>query len=117
MNQLIDSTGRFAPSLPDSLRARFDVERSFVSKQFIEVPASRALSESQVNEFTRLFIRDAAEFQFGDVMPTVEDIEVPSDGIHLEATPGLCVLPNVPDQDDKSIDLKIQDASFSVKGS
>ena len=47
--------------------------------------------------------------------PSVIDVEVPADGIHLEVAPGACVLPSVPEAG-AQVNLSIQNASLGVKG-
>jgi hypothetical protein len=41
-------------------------------------------------------------------------VDVPSDGIHLEAAEGACILANVPPQTGKSLEFTIHDASLKI---
>jgi hypothetical protein len=115
VNQLIDATGRISPEIPDVLRRVFDVNRSFVSKQVILVPSVRPLTAPDLVNVVRPLSDDpAAEFSFDDITPTIADIEVPADGIHLETAPGLCVLPDVPPQAGNKVEFTVQNASLTV---
>jgi hypothetical protein len=50
----------------------------------------------------------------GPINPTVIEVDVPSDGIHLEAAEGACILANVPPQTGKSLEFTIHDASLKI---
>jgi hypothetical protein len=82
-----------------SLQEAFDVQRAFVDRNQIVMPGRVPLDAHQLNTV----IGHASEYgrqlvvPFDEVKPVViEDVAVPSDGIHLEVAAGSCVLADVP---------------------
>jgi hypothetical protein len=72
----------------------FDFDRSFLVRREIVVPSFATLDAGALKQL----VTDVGG-QLADVatpIATVEDIETPCDGVHLEVAPGTCVLPNVP---------------------
>ncbi len=74
----------FTGPLLTQVNRTYDVERSFVDRQQIIVPSFDPISPAVFGE--------------GRITPTVIEVDVPSDGIHLEAAEGACILANVPPQ-------------------
>jgi hypothetical protein len=93
------------PNLLDQVNHAFDVERSFVDRQQIMVPSFVSISPDAFQEM----FPDA-----GPINPTVIEVDVPSDGIHLETAEGACILANVPPQTAKSLEFTIHDASLKI---
>ena len=95
----------------------FDLERTFVDRQQIVVPGLRFLQADEITEIDNIFGVNNTVFLFGDIVPTVVEVEVPTDGIHLEAAKGACVLDELPPQTGKSVEISIHDASLKVNDS
>lgn len=100
-------------TLPASTRALFDLERAFVSRQQIVIPALSPLQPDAANGLTRG--RDGTN-QDPVIVPAVDEIEVPADGIHLEVAPGVCILEDLPETP-LQIDFEVTGAHVSVHGS
>jgi hypothetical protein len=88
--------------------AQYDIERAFIDRQDIIVPAFDPLS----------FARPAgsaasAQLDWIPPPPMIVNVEVPSDGIHLEVGAGICILKDLPPPD-TTVDLGIKDARLHV---
>lgn len=115
VNQVIDLEP-VLPQVRSLLRLLFDADRTFIDRQQIIVPHFLPLKEEQITELGKRLssISDPPAFHFEDIHPTVVNIEVPCDGIHLEVAEGTCVLSNVPQEDEDTLELVIHDASLKV---
>jgi hypothetical protein len=84
------------PAERDAILAEMDIQRAFIDRQDIVVPA---VFPMQPGGEIRLLGRAALDGNpsWTPPPPVTTDIEVPADGIHLEVAAGLCVLSNVPD--------------------
>jgi len=91
-----------------------DIDRSFSSTQELLVPGLNALSSADmVTLGTELgFTKITA---VGDPTATSTDVEVPTDGIHLEVAEGACILQNVPTQP-ASLTLSLQGLNLTFSG-
>ncbi|MEA2330850.1 MAG: hypothetical protein QOH58_988 [Thermoleophilaceae bacterium] len=98
-------------ALPPEVRARYDVERSFVSRQQVVVPGVRRLRRGVAD---RLVPATAANGD-GEVTPSVDEVEVPADGIHLEVAAGACVLDGVPTAP-QSAEISVEGVELRVTG-
>jgi len=71
----------------------FDPDRAFISKRAIVIPGFATLSAQDVQTIGRIL--GAAAPVPTAPNGTVDTVEVPCDGTHLEAVAGACVLANV----------------------
>lgn len=91
-----------------------DVDRSFIDRQEIVVPSLNSLSADDLTRLgEELGLSDAVPIT--DPIPTVIDVEVPCDGIHLEVAAGACALQGVPTQP-MTFTLSLQDANLMLSG-
>ena len=101
---------------PILLRLVFDIGRSFIDKQQIVVPGFRTLEEDDIKQLPLAVSAAGPQFDFDNIKPIVDkDVDVPSDGVHLEVEAGKCVLKNLPPEAEKSVELTVKDASLKVK--
>ena len=113
VNQIVD-----ASTAPDLTRSLFDVERAFIDRQYIVVPATITLAEKDITQLSKVISPGAGpqnQFSLSDIAPAVDAIEVPCDGIHLEVAAGICVLQNLPPTT-ASVELNVQGASLKATG-
>jgi hypothetical protein len=105
VNGVIDQVSAAGvPALSEVRDRAFDVEHSFIDKQQIVVPGLRALTAEEITELGNTLDADGGEFNFESIRPSVlKDVQVPTDGIHLEAAQGQCQLADIPEPADKSI--------------
>lgn len=96
----------------------YDVQRSYIDRQEIVVPAFQALEDYQIIRMNAYLSTATASYEFSrdQIKPSVVEIEVPTDGIHLEAAAGACVLRQLPAQAEKSVEFTIHDASLKASG-
>jgi hypothetical protein len=114
-NQLLDT---LPTSMSDQARTAFDVERAFVDRQYIVVPAVITLTDADVNKLSNSLSPGGAHapFKLADIPSAIIDsIEVPCDGIHLEVAAGSCVLQSLPPTP-TSVELNVQGASLKASG-
>jgi hypothetical protein len=99
--------------LPSFLQlADLDVDRTFIDRQRVVVPGLNPLTGRQLSIIgTELFGSGGTVV---DPVPTVLDLEVPADGIHLEVAEGACVLANVPPPNILSVGFDVQNAKLTV---
>jgi hypothetical protein len=83
-----------------------DVSRAFISHQQVIVPTVNPLTPSEIAAI-------GAVRAVQDPVPLTLDIEVPSDGIHMEVAEGACQLNQVP-ANDGNLTLSLKDANLSV---
>jgi len=117
VNDLFQTAGVLSPQNENLLQLLFDVDRTFIDRQEIIVPSFLLLDETQVTTIANfLSSQDAqSEFRFDNIQPTVVDIEVPCDGIHLEVAGGSCVLQGLPGPIEEKVDVTIhEDESLKV---
>lgn len=82
-----------------AMRGVIDVDRSFISGPDVIVPASRRFSREAIVRFLSMLKsheREPAEIPW-EYLSAVTTVEVPADGIHLEAVAGECKLDDLPD--------------------
>ncbi|TMB99768.1 MAG: hypothetical protein E6J42_02485 [Chloroflexi bacterium] len=102
-----------APSTQTALRSVFDHSGAFLDRQQIIVPAFRALTSAQVEEFCLALSGQRQPFDLSRIAPAVDAVEVPADGLHLELAAGACILEGVP-PGTNSAELSLHDGSFKV---
>ncbi|HEX3127895.1 MAG TPA: hypothetical protein VH394_11250 [Thermoanaerobaculia bacterium] len=104
------------PTLPPFVkRTDFDIDRSFIEKAQIIVPGFVKLTPDQVRGVGKaLFGTDPGPVL--DPVPTVVEVEVPADGIHLEVAAGECILKNVPDRPGFELDLDLSNLKVNASG-
>jgi hypothetical protein len=102
-----------------NIRTLFDIQAAFVDRQQILVPSIRALTEDEVGRFIASSRGEhVSPFHFGDIVPTVEpELELPTDGIHLEVAEGLCKLTGLPQGGQQEVQLSVQGAQLKVETS
>lgn len=101
VNEIINSLDRVNPNSPASkvLHQYFDVERAFIDKQQIVVPAFCLWQfENQQIKIPSLDFSKMETIKMDQINPIVDnEVYVPlNDGVHLEAVAGKCVLSDVP---------------------
>jgi hypothetical protein len=94
----------------EALRQQLDIERAFIDRQDIIVPAFDPMTGGVVQLPTITAASDA----WHPPPPVEAELEVPSDGIHMEVAAGTCILHDVPD-DGTVVDVGIKDASLHVE--
>jgi hypothetical protein len=97
-NKAIESTGRLGPSVPETLQSVFDANRAFVDGNQIIVPGMQPLNSEDMAKLAAVLPGSGTvppELPPASVKPVVVELEIPSDGIHIEVAPGLCVLKGV----------------------
>jgi hypothetical protein len=92
--------------LPKRVIKVFDINRAFIDKEKIIIPAFDNLIEEDVTKLP--WHLPGSGFSFKDIEPTKINIDVPYDGIHLEVAPGNCVLKNLPSEKEKSVELAVK---------
>jgi hypothetical protein len=98
-------------SLTPEFRARYDVERAFVSRQQVVVPGIRPLRPGAADRL----VPGASTHGDAEVTSTVDEVEVPADGIHLEVAAGACVLEGAPTAP-TSAEFSVEGANLKVTG-
>ena len=88
--------------------SKFDIERAFIDRQDIIIPA---FDPEDIGEGSSA--NDDPLRGWVPPPPQTVNVEVPSDGIHLEVGAGVCLLADVPPAD-STIDLSVKDASLHV---
>ncbi|MEK7248683.1 MAG: hypothetical protein AAB092_09460 [Chloroflexota bacterium] len=86
------------------MRREFDIERAFLDRQQIVVPArfaAESIDLARLDEALGAAKTTPANLPIGPTL-RVTDIEVPADGIHLEVAAGTCILAGVPPLPDGS---------------
>jgi hypothetical protein len=107
LNQTISDFARRALSLlPVGVRRLFDSERAFVDREYIVIPALRSFNETDLQRVEK-------DFRIADLR-TCEQVEVPTDGVHLEVVAGLCVLEDLPELPSTVASIGIREASVNV---
>jgi hypothetical protein len=107
VREVVDRAG-----LPSDFIAMYDIESSFVSAQQIVVPGLSALPPGAADAL----IPDGAGQGETGVIPAVDDLEVPADGIHLEVAAGSCILDDLPPTA-ATTEISLEGASLRVTGS
>jgi hypothetical protein len=92
------------------LRTRLDVERAFIDRQQIIVPAAEAATRTTIVPLEP----GAQPIEWTPPPPQQQQVEVPSDGVHMEVAAGECVLAHLPAAD-TIVDLGIKDASLHLE--
>jgi len=87
---------------------KFDLERAFIDRQDIIIPA---LDPIDIGPGSSANSDPLSGWQ--PPPPQTVNVDVPSDGIHLEVGAGVCVLADVPPSD-STVDLAVKDASLHV---
>jgi hypothetical protein len=98
-------------AVPPAARANYDIDRAFVSRQQIVVPGIAPLQPGVADRLVEG--RDGTQ---ATVIPAVDDVEVPADGIHLEVAAGVCVLDAVP-ATPAHLEGSVEGAKLSFSGS
>ncbi|WPS86360.1 hypothetical protein SMD22_17860 [Brevibacillus halotolerans] len=88
-------------NVPDTvkkqLRQLLDIQRAYVDRQQIIVPAYRSILLGQLVEFSFALSGGSGNIILPEpIPPLVQQIEVPCDGVHIEVAQGLCRLREVP---------------------
>jgi hypothetical protein len=99
--------------LPTSPLLSFDTDRAFIDKNQIIVPGLTALSADDLVKIGQLVL-GADSGAIAPPLPSVVQLDVPTDGIHLEVAPGACVLPNVPERE-FDLNLTLGGVNLGVK--
>lgn len=73
----------------------FDAEASYLDAHTIVVPLRVALSEEELGQILERF--KASDIDVRPRLLRVDQITVPTDGVHMESTAGACVLDDVPE--------------------
>jgi len=94
----------------DELPAKLDVERAFVDRQMVIVPAAEAATGTIIVPLDP----GAEPIEWIPPPPQDQELEVPSDGLHMEVAGGACVLTHLPPTD-TVVDLGIKDASLHLE--
>ncbi len=114
VNDLIDQL-IVSPQFKIYLRNNLDIQSAFIDRQQIIVPGLRSLEDHEITKISEdLSGQQEDQFDFNDIKPNVIEIDVPCDGIHLEAVEGTCILQNIPAPQGKSFELTIHDANFKI---
>ena len=87
---------------------KFDLERAFIDRQDIIIPA---LDPINIGPGSSANSDPLSGWQ--PPPPQTVNVDVPSDGIHLEVGAGICILADVPPSDG-TVDLEVKDASLHV---
>ncbi len=113
VNQTIEG---MPSDVSSSIYQAYDIQHSFVDGQTIVVPNFQALEGNQITHVNEILSGASTSqvFSYDQIKPTVEEIEVPADGIHLEVAGGACVLKDLPAQVENSIEFSIHNASLSA---
>ncbi len=108
---IVDFINRVTDRIPEPSRDLipqvFDIERSFIDRQQIKISAFNPLTDDQVTQLAD------HEFRSENIKPTVVEVDLPCDGIHLEVAPGACILQDLPPQE-KTVEFTIHDANLKV---
>jgi hypothetical protein len=87
--------------------------RNIVSRQIGPV-----VTEDQITELGRAIGSGDGSLSFGDIAPSVlQDLQVPTDEVHLEVAQSGSELENVPAQPRTCLDVTVHDASLKPKSS
>ncbi|PHF10033.1 hypothetical protein [Bacillus wiedmannii] len=73
-----------------------DMDKAIIDRQTIIIPGIMNLDDYQVTKFSSIF-SSAQDIQFdsGNMYRTINEVQVPVDGIHLEVSAGACILENI----------------------
>jgi hypothetical protein len=97
------------------LRTLFDTHRAFIDRQQVHVESIIGLRLPPPRTGASASF---AMFDPGKIDPIVDpELELPTDGVHLEVAQGRCELPNVPDTQRTEVDMSIKDAHFHLDAS
>ncbi len=117
VNNVIDLTpGINIPpvKIPTLLRLVLNIGRSYIDGQQIIVPGFRTLDKDDILQLP-LVDPNKPPFDFNKIKPIIDkEIDVPSDGVHLEVAAGKCILKDLP-KAEKSVELTVKDANLKVK--
>lgn len=116
IDQVIASTASASNNLPLTIYQIFDIERSFLDKNIIVIPAYQPLTPDQVTTLSQIDEPEGPEFNCASITPAIiKDLEVPCDGIHLEVAPGACPLDPTPPLNTNSVALSLQGANVQIE--
>lgn len=120
VTSVIDSTISFTKShkLPTYIYQIFDVGNSFIDQQQIIVPAYWRLDDSSADILPPLESSTVPpymqqKFDSSKIKPTIVELDIPTDGIHLEVSDGGCILSGI-NSPPNSASLTIQNADFKI---
>jgi len=82
----------------------FDFDRAFLIRRDIVIPGWAPLDDTALSGVAKALGGQAAKVSAP--VPTVEDIELPCDGVHFEVATGACLLQNVPTEPEFPAALK-----------
>ena len=108
VNAVLDAAAAVSGNAGE-LRGQLDVERAFIDRQEIIVPAAEAASGTTI-----VPLDGGPPFEWPPPPPVTQDLEVPSDGVHMEVAAGACVLGHLPPVD-TVVDLEVKDASLHLQ--
>lgn len=73
----------------------FSLEDSYINAQQVIIPSNKNLSEETITEIIKVINSNTLDFNFNDFSPILDNVQVPTDGIHLEISKSKCILPNL----------------------
>lgn len=89
----------------------FDTQQTFINKQQLVIPAYKNLSEKTISKILKLisasdenfdcdkFLNEDSDedpdFKFSEITPKILNISLPTDGVHLEASAGNCIMDKI----------------------
>lgn len=89
----------------DAIATKFDIERAFIDRQQVVVPSFHVATPVDLGLETSWTAPPAQ----------VTNVDVPSDGIHMEVVPGMCVLDQLPDPHTE-LNLSVKDVNIHFVG-
>jgi hypothetical protein len=95
-------------SVTPEMLALYDPERSFVSRQQVVVPGVSALAEDAADELVPKSRGNGER-----PITSIQDVELPADGIHMEVAAGVCILDDLPDAQTQ-VELSLQGGRLDV---
>jgi hypothetical protein len=119
VNQVLSRVGGSSGGLLGTLpTAIFDVEHAFLDQRQIVVQGTAALRAKEIDAIADVASPDErGGFNFDTIQSAVlKDLQVPTDGIHLEVAQGGCELADVPPPQ-LSLSASIHDASLNIGAS
>jgi len=115
VNQSFDRLIALGALPPFVKRTDFDIDRSFIEKAKVIVPGFVKLTPDQVRAVGRALL-GSDPGPVLDPVPTMIEVDVPADGIHLEVAAGGCILRNVPDRPGFELDLDLSNLKVNASG-